>query len=336
MTGAKIVARRTGSKKNALVRSLVIPIILVWSGACAADILNPGFEMIDVNKQRVTGRALPLSWTNSDHSSFNSYCTNWWSTAGQLSAAMYSRIGKYVVPGNSQGFYQIADLTGMGSIKFDVNLEARPEGSFGHFEAVLLVGGVVRWSRNAGGVYRDQVVDIANLAGWQRIEFRLRALEAGTFGTAYWTEWDNFRLIEKPKIIPAVISLDPAILNPASNGNWLTCYIELTEKQDVRTIDGASVTLNGVPAYMGKQDWATPQANDENVADFDNDGTLERMVRFDRAAVAATIQPPQGTVTVQGRLTDATAGGLVTMVLKSGTPFEGATTLGVLTRGGVK
>ncbi len=332
MAGTKIVTRRTASKRNALVRSLVIPIILVWSGVCAADIVNPGFEMT----RYLSGRVLPQSWTPTDNLSFNSYCTSLWSTQGQLSVAMFNRIGRTVAPGNFQGFYQFVDLTGMGRIRFDVDLEVRPAGLFEHFEAVLLVDGVAVWSRNTGGVYRDQEVDISNLAGWHRIDLRLRAVDAGTFGSAYWTEWDNLRLIEKPKIIPAVINLDPGILNPASNGNWVTCYIELTEKQDVHLIDGASVTLNGVPAYMGQQGWATPQANDENVADFDNDGTLERMVRFDRAAVAATIQPPQGTVTVQGRLTDATAGALATVVLKSGTPFEGATTLGVLTRGGAK
>ncbi len=332
MTGAKIVAGRTGSRGHVLVRSFVIPIVLVWSGVCPADILNPGFEAT----KYVSGRVLPQSWTPIDHLSFNSYCTSLWCTEGRLSVAMFSRIGRAVAPGNSQGFYQFVDLTGIGSIKFDVDLEARPLALFEHFEAVFLVDGVVLWSRNTGGIYRDQEVDVGNLAGWHRVEFRNRAVDAGTFGAAYWTEWDNLRLIEKPKTIPAVISLDPGILNPASNGNWVTCYIELTEKRDVRTIDGASVALNGVPAYMGRQGWATPQANDENVADFDNDGTLERMVRFDRAAVAATIQPPQGTVTVQGRLTDATAGALATVALKSGTPFEGATTLGVLTRGGAK
>jgi hypothetical protein len=249
---------------------------------------------------------------------------------------MFSRIGRAVARGNSQGFYQFIDLTGIGSIKFDVNLEARPAVLFEHFEAVFLVDGVVRWSRSAGGIYRDQEVDVSNLAGWHRVEFRNRAVDAGTFGAAYWTEWDNLRLVEGLKAIPAVISLDPGILNPNSNGNWVTCYIELTEKRDARTIDGATVTLNDIPAYMGQQGWATPQANDENVADFDNDGTLERMVKFDRAAIEATIQPPQGTVTVKGRLTNATAGVLTMGASSSSVPFEGAATLGVLTKGGPK
>jgi hypothetical protein len=246
---------------------------------------------------------------------------------------MFNRIGKAVNPGNCQGFYQFVDLTGISSIEFDVRLTARPQGVFAHLEAAFLVDGVVLWSRSADGVYRDQQVDVPNLAGWHRIEFRNTAVEAGTFGVAYWTEWDNFRLIRGPTAIPAVINLAPGILNPNSNGNWVTCYIELTEGRDVHAIDGATVTLNGIPAYMGQQGWATPQANDENVADFDADGTLERMVKFERAAVEATVRPPEGTVTVQGRLTDVTVG---VLARSNGIPFEGAATLGVLTKGASK
>jgi hypothetical protein len=249
---------------------------------------------------------------------------------------MFNRIGKAVNAGNCQSFYQFVDLTGIGSIEFDARLMALPGGAFAHFEASVLVDGVVLWSRNTDGVYRDQQIDVPNLAGWHRVEFRNMAVDAGVFGTAYWTVWDNLRLIEGLKAIPAVIHLDPAILNPNSNGNWVTCFIKLTEGHDVHAIDGATVTLNGISAYLGPQGWATPQANDENVADFDADGTLERMVKFDRAAVEAAVQPPQGTVTVQGRLTDATVGALTRVASKSSIPFEGAATLGVLTKGASK
>jgi hypothetical protein len=60
--------------------------------------------------------------------------------------------------------------------------------------------------------------------------------------------------------------------------------------------------------------------NDENIVDHDGDGIMERMVKFDRAAVQATVQPPQATVTVTGMLTD-------------GTPFEGAATIAVVEKG---
>ncbi len=334
MTGTKVRADRAKSRGHVGVRSLSILIVLVGSTVCAADVLNPSFETTYAGLP--WPRPLPQFWSRIDHSSFNSYCTNQWATEGQYSVAMFNKIGRPVSPGNSQGFYQFVDLTGIGSIEFDVCLTAQPQGAFAHFEASLQVDGVVLWSRSTEGVYRDQQVNVSNLAGWHRLEIRNTAVDAGTFGAAYWTDWDNVRLVQGPTIIPAVINLDPGILNPSSNGNWVTCYIELTEGQDVHAIDGATVTLNGIPAYLGQQGWATPQANDGNVADFDADGVLERMVRFDRAAVAASIQPPQGTATVQGRLTDATASALAKAVSKIGAPFEGATTLGVLTKGASK
>lgn len=334
MTGTNVTADRAESRGHVVVRSLVILIVLAGSGVCAAEVLNPGFETTYAGLP--WPRPLPQFWTRIDHPSFNSYCTNLWRTEGQVSVGMFNRIGKAVNPGNSQGFYQFVDLTGIGSIQFDVHLTARPAGVFEHFQASFLVDGAVRWSQNVDGTYHDQQVDVSNLAGWHRIEIRNTAVDAGMYAAACWTEWDNLRLIQAPTSIPAVIRLDPGILNPNSKGNWVTCYIELTEGRDARTIDGASVTLNDIPASMGQQGWATPQANDENVADFDADGILERMVKFDRAAIEAVVQAPQGTVTVKGRLADAAVGMLATSAPKKTIAFEGAATLGVLTRGGSK
>jgi hypothetical protein len=182
-------------------------------------------------------------------------------------------------------------------------------------------------------------------------------VDAGAFPLAYWTLWDNIRLVET---IPAAITLDPATLNLGSGGRWVTCYIELPAGYDVTEIDGATVTLDGIPASMNGHGWATPAANEHNIVDLDSDGTpgcrdrhgcamreahehsivdrdghgrpacrdghgraireadednsgdpdgddvLARMVKFDRAAVEADVQPPQTTVTVQGYLNDGT------------------------------
>jgi hypothetical protein len=185
-----------------VVRSVAILIVVAWSGVCAAEVLNPGFETTYAGLPMP--RPLPTFWSRIDHPSFNSYCTNMWSTEGRLGVGMFNRIGKAVSRGNSQGFYQFVDVTGIGSIEFDARLMALPVGAgpFAHFEACFLVDGVVLWSRNADGVYCDQQVDVSNLAGWRRIDFRTTAVDAGTFGAAYWTVWDNLRLIEKPKIHP--------------------------------------------------------------------------------------------------------------------------------------
>jgi hypothetical protein len=70
----------------------------------------------------------------------------------------------------------------------------------------------------------------------------------------------------------------------------VTAYISLPAGLDVRKIDGATVILNGtVKAYLGKEGWASAGANDSNIADYNKDGALERMVKFDRAALQALL-----------------------------------------------
>jgi hypothetical protein len=285
------------------------------AGASAKDALNPSFETTYAGLP--WPRPLPLYWGRLDHPSFNSYCTNLWSTDGSKSAALFNRIGKTVAPGNHQSFTQYVDLTGIGSIEFDVRLAVYPEGVFEHFEAALFVNNVMLWSQNAEGVYLSQKVNVSHLSGWHRVEMRHIARDGGAFSVAYWSQWDNVRLVEGPTTIPAVIDLNPGTLNLDSKGQWVTCYIELLDGHDVGTIDAATVTLNGIPAHLGTEGWATALANDDNLTDHDLDGILERMVKFERAAVQAIVQPPEATVTVKGRLT-------------GGTPFEGTAVIRVL------
>jgi hypothetical protein len=298
-------------------------VLLMWSGVCVAQVVNPSFEAI----RSVTPwpRYLPQGWWPRDSLlSFNSGSTSQWSTEGRLSVELLSRINRPINRGDYQGLYQEqVDLTGIGAIKFDIRMTAGSAGAFQHFEASFLVDNVPLWRQNTAGVYLDQEVNVAGMAGWHRIEMRNTAVDTGTFSLSYSTQWDNVRLIEGQLTIPAVVDLDPGTLstasngtstqspasngtgalNPASNGNWITCHIELEEPYDVNAIDGASVTLNDIPAYMGKQGWATPQATVENVADYDGDGILERMVKFDRAAVQAIVQSPETAVTIKGKLT---------------------------------
>jgi Tol biopolymer transport system component len=103
--------------------------------------------------------------------------------------------------------------------------------------------------------------------------------------------------------IKATIDCDPDTLNTGAGGPWVTCYVEFPAGYDVRTIDGASVTLNGAAAaYLGKEGWAKPGATADNTVDHDGDGRLERLVKFDRQQVAALL--PLGDavpVTLTGR-----------------------------------
>jgi hypothetical protein len=318
-TSTHIASSRTRTGYGGLVTWLALAIVLAWSSVCAAALQNPGFEAYYIGTPYP--RQLPSGWWHTDHPSFNSKCNSLWSTDGILSAGLYSLVNKPISPGNFEGFHQFVDLTGIGAIVFDARLAAYPAGTFQHFRAEFLVDGVPLWNKAQGGIFLNEQVNVSNKSGWHRIEMRITALDAGLFQAAYWTQWDNVRLVEGPTAIKATVSFDPEVLNLNSNGNWITGYIELETGYDPNGIDGATVTLeDSVPAYMGQQGWATPEANGENVSDFDDDGIDERMVKFDRSAVQAIVQAPETTVMVRGKMF-------------GGRPFEGPGVIKVIDRG---
>ncbi|MDF2629119.1 MAG: hypothetical protein K0R39_2950 [Symbiobacteriaceae bacterium] len=119
-------------------------------------------------------------------------------------------------------------------------------------------------------------------------------------------------------LIKAQIACDPSTLNRTSGGEWITCWVEFPLPYSANAINGASVRLNGaVAAYLGKQGWAVPTAVSGNTSDADGDGLPERMVKFDRAAVAALLATGDAVpITLTGE-----AGGLA---------FTGTTTIRVL------
>lgn len=88
---------------------------------------------------------------------------------------------------------------------------------------------------------------------------------------------DTLLIVVKPipavvKPIPATIDCDPDTLNLKSNGQWITCYIEMPASYDVKQIDGSVVSLNGIVAYLGKEGWAKAESNESNIIDHDNGG----------------------------------------------------------------
>ena len=341
-TGVLTAVERRGSRPA--VGWAVILVLLMWSGVQAAEVLNPSFETTYMGTPYP--RTLPQSWYHADHASFNSYSTNSWSTDGTLSAALLTRVNKPVSPGEFQNFYQFVDLTGIGAIQFDVRLVAPASGAFEHFEASFLVDGVALWTQNAAGVYLNQQVSTSGMTDWHSIEMRIAAVDAGTFTLPYSTQWDNVRLIEAPKTVPAEIALDPNALHlhalapmsaghtnlptaklyaggtsglamPHSPGKWVVCYIELPAGYDVNEIDEATVRLQDIPAYLGKQGLGKLACHKDRVNDRDGDGIPERIFRFDLDAVRAIVQPPEAILTVKGSLTDERA-------------FEGSATIKVV------
>lgn len=313
-----VVAGRGRSLVGFATGLAAVLIVTVWSGVSSAQMLNPSFE--ETYEGLPAPRPLPLYWGKVEHPSFNSFCTDVWCTDGVRSAALVSRAGAAVNPGDYEAFRQVVDLTGVGCLVFDVALTGESGGAFEHFEASLLIDGVPVWSADTQGIYTDQEVDVSSLAAdYHVIEMHITAAEAGTFDEAYWAMWDNLRLEEAPAFIAAELAVEPATLNLACTGRWVTCYIELPEDFDAAQIDGSTVTLNGIPACVERCGWAAARGNRCNLTDRDHDGILERMVRFDWKAIDDIVAPPEATLTVQGCLTDGTAfqGEAVVRVLDS-------------------
>ncbi|MEN6333592.1 MAG: hypothetical protein ABFE01_04980 [Phycisphaerales bacterium] len=312
---------------------LVVLVALLWSGVCAAQITNPGFESTYAGLPYP--RPLPSNWSRVDDPSFNSYCTESWYTEGAVSACLFSLRGASFEPGQYQSFYQFVDLTGMGTLAFDAMLTGNPSEEFSHFEASVLVDDVPIWTATDAGEYLGQEVDISGVsADWHMVELRITALESGTFDNSYLAYWDNMMLLEGPSTIEATIALDPGILNLRTCGRWITCYIELPEGYDVAQIDESTVTLEQIAAATGADRWARCWARwwwgrpwghrwahadrtPRNIVDHDRDGIRERVIRFDRDKVEAVVQAPETTLAVAGQLLD-------------GTPFEGTATIKVI------
>ena len=104
--------------------------------------------------------------------------------------------------------------------------------------------------------------------------------------------------------IVAEVDIDPDTLNLRSQGKWITAYVELPEGYSVANIDAFSIMLNDtIPV-----DPSAPKT----IGDYDNDGVLDLMVKFDRAQVSQYIldhvsmteQFMRVTLTVTGKLND--------------------------------
>ena len=115
--------------------------------------------------------------------------------------------------------------------------------------------------------------------------------------------------------IPATVDIDPDTLNPASQGNFVTAYIELPEGHEVAEIDVSTVLLE-VEDVDGSSVPAEPAPTE--VGDHDADGIADRMVKFNRQALVALLDGRTGDITFRVR-------GEV-----SGSPFEGTDTIQVL------
>jgi peptidoglycan hydrolase-like protein with peptidoglycan-binding domain len=91
-----------------------------------------------------------------------------------------------------------------------------------------------------------------------------------------------------------IVDFDSDVLNLKSKGQFVTVYIELPSGFDVNQIDIASILLNdSVPAL------STPT----EVGDYDEDGTLDLMVKFERDKVQSILNPGEKIpITITGKV----------------------------------
>ncbi len=125
------------------------------------------------------------------------------------------------------------------------------------------------------------------------------------------------------QIVIATLDIDPDRLNLKSKGQWITAYIQLPEGYSAEDIDAATILLNDTiaPVLDPKYDFVTNSS--EYLTDQDNDGIIERMVKFSRAEVAEYITSVLGVE--YGNVNLA-----ITGELHDGTQFEGTCTIKVL------
>lgn len=82
-------------------------------------------------------------------------------------------------------------------------------------------------------------------------------------------------------VLSLTLDVDPDSLNPRSRGRWITAYVELPEGFNVSDIDLSSVLLNGSISAEFKP---------AEVGDYDNDGILDLLVKFDRATLIELVE----------------------------------------------
>jgi len=130
---------------------------------------------------------------------------------------------------------------------------------------------------------------------------------------------DNYPLMEPwtptPPVIMTTVDVDPDTLNLRSKGRWITAYIQLPEAYSAVNINATTILLNGTISPVLDPEYSFVTNSSEYLVDHNNDGILERMVKFDRAMVESFIYT-QGirygnvALTLTGNLFDET-------------PFEG-------------
>jgi hypothetical protein len=92
----------------------------------------------------------------------------------------------------------------------------------------------------------------------------------------------------------AAIDFEPNVLNLKSKGEWVTVYIELPEGYNVEDIDVSSVSL------LSDHEKVQAKPQPTQIGDYNKNGILDLMVKFDRSAVQKILSTGSQTMTITG------------------------------------
>jgi hypothetical protein len=131
-----------------------------------------------------------------------------------------------------------------------------------------------RWNQTFGGANEDMARSLSRtsdngliVAGW--------TYSLGSGASDFWL------MKLAPRKISASVEIDPEILNLKSNGQWITCHIELPETYDVSDINVSTLLLNDtIPV-----DLSAPTT----IGDYNGNGIPDLTVKFNRAMVSHLI-----------------------------------------------
>jgi len=112
-----------------------------------------------------------------------------------------------------------------------------------------------------------------------------------------------------PTVVQANVDMNPNTLNLHSKGKWITGYVQLPEGYNPEYIDASTILINCTIQSVLDPQYEFVTNSSEYLVDHNNDGILERMVKFNRTQVAEYILS-QGimcgnvTLTISGSLVD--------------------------------
>jgi len=183
-------------------------------------------------------------------------------------------------------------------------------------------------------VYLDSILitELTTNDSWAPELLILGDVASGDFaGTFYFDDAQLSEPEQPPLAVVATIDIDPDMSNLRSRGRWITAYIQLPEIFDAADINASTLMLNGTISPVLDPKYGFVTNSSEYLVDHNNDEIVERMIKFERAAITSWIYQSIGmqhdvSLTITGELNDGTllVGSVTILVLWQGqkAPFK--------------